>query len=117
MDDLPHVVTPSLGWPETSTRRYEYAEPFSWVPWVAFAIYMLVAKLMLDANPLSLAGSVLFVATLGSLVITLIYGVQEQRRQWQDEHQPHGRSTMLVEFLIHLTGLLMICLIIYRIHH
>src|SRR5215469_12367018 len=100
MDDLPHIVTPIWGLSETSTRSEEYAEPFSWVPWVAFTIYMLVAQATLDPKTLNFSGSVLFVATLGVLVITLAYGVQKQQHQWQAEHQHHGRSTVLLELLM-----------------
>ena len=116
MDDLPYAVTPLLALPKTSTRC-EYPAPASSVaPWVAFALYMIVAQAILDAETQRFAGSVLSVATFGALVVALAYSVLEQRRRWQAEHQPHGRTTVLVEFSWYLLGLLMICLIVWRLH-
>jgi hypothetical protein len=86
------------------------------VPWVAFALYMIVAQAILETEILGFAGSVLSVATIGALVVALAYSALEQRRQWQAEHQPHGRTTVLVEFSWYLTGLLMICLVVWRLH-
>lgn len=116
MDDLPYAVTPILAFPKTSTRREYPAPSVSVAPWVAFALYMVVAQAILDAETLGFAGSVLSVATFGALVVALAYSVLEQRRQWRAEHQPHRRTTVLVEFSWYLIGLLMICLVVWRLH-
>jgi hypothetical protein len=116
MDDFPYPVTPILASPKTSSRREYPAPSGSVVPWVAFALYMIVAQAILETEILGFAGSVLSVATIGALVVALAYSALEQRRQWQAEHQPHGRTTVLVEFSWYLTGLLMICLVVCRLH-
>ena len=116
MDDLPYAVTPILALPKTSTRRECSAPSGSVAPWVAFALYMIVAQAILDVATLGFAGSVLSVATFSALVVALAYSVLERRRQGQAEHQPHGRTTVLVEFSWYLIGLLMICLIVWRLH-
>jgi hypothetical protein len=116
MDDFPYPVTPILASPKTSSRREYPAPSGSVVPWVAFALYMIVAQAILEAEILGFAGSVLSVATIGALVVALAYSALEQRRQWQAEYQPHGRTTVLVEFSWYLIGLLMICLVVWRLH-
>ena len=116
MDDLPYPVTPILASPKSSWRREYPAPSGSVVPWVAFALYMIVAQAILEAEIPGFAGSVLSVATIGALVVALAYSALEQRRQWQAEHQPHGRTTVLVELSWYLTGLLMICLVVWRLH-
>jgi hypothetical protein len=121
MDDLPYevtpyAVTPILALPKTSTRLEYPAPAGSVAPWVAFALYMIVAQAILYAETLGFAGSVLSVAPFGALVVVLAYSVLEQRRQWQAEYQPHGRNAVLVEFSWYLIGLLMICLVVWRLH-
>ena len=46
MDDLPYPVTPILASPKTFSRREYPAPSGSVVPWVAFALYMIVAQAM-----------------------------------------------------------------------
>ena len=115
MDDFSYPVTPILASPKTSSRREYFALSGSVVPWVAFALYMIVAQAILEPEILGFAGSALSVATIGALVVALAYSALE-RRQWQAEHQPHGRTTVLVEFSWYLIGLLMICLVVWRLH-
>ena len=117
MDDLPHAITPIRRLTETSKPGEECRKPFSWAPYVAFGIYMLVAQVILGAKTPSFAGCVLLAATLGVLVVTLAFGVQEQRNKWQAEHEPHGKSMVLLELSMYLMGLLIMCLVLWRLGH
>jgi hypothetical protein len=84
-------------------------------PLAAFAIYLITSLPILDAAALGFAEIVLLVAAFGALVVALAVGVLGQRRTWEAEYQPHGWTTVLVEFSLYLIGFLVICIVAWHL--
>jgi fumarate reductase subunit D len=114
MNDLSFVTTtPTTALSKTSAH---HGEASSWVaPLVALALNLIVPAAIIDADAWGFAEIVLFVAAFGALIAALVCSVLGQHPPWQAEHQPRGSTTILVEFSFYLIGLLMICLVVWRL--